>query len=305
MTLRVEGIWKSYGDHAVLRGVDLEIGSGEIYCLLGPNGSGKSTTLHIVAGLLPADRGQVLHEGQPLSDANRARLGFLPQGTALYPRLSCVETLRFFAGIYGVPTEDLHDRVETTIQATGLEPYRRTRAEALSGGWRQRLSLASSIVHRPNLLVLDEPTTGLDAEVRIQTWRLINSLADQGTSVFLTSHHLDEIEAHCHRVGILRGGQISNEGSPEELRRLIPAVEIAEIDLDDPPALLEVSREHGWSVQRRQDRWLLYLGNQMTLQELAQELSGLSLRSLSLRSVTLEDAFLKVTNDPESLAKVQ
>lgn len=298
MSLRLEGIWKSYGARPVLRGVDLEVGPEEIYCLLGPNGSGKSTALQIVAGLLAADRGQVLRESRRISNTPRSQLGFVPQEPALYPSLSCVETLRFFGGVYGVPRQDLKGRVEAVIGSAGLEPYREVRVETLSGGWRQRLSLAASLVHEPTLLVLDEPTTGLDVEVRGEIWWLISSLAHEGKSVFLSSHNLQEIEAHCHRVGILREGRVAAQGSPEELRHLVPAVEIAEIEVDDEPGLLAKCREAGWRLKERRGRWLLFLQTHTTLPELAQELANLSLRSLSLRPVTLEDAFLEVTSKP-------
>ena len=302
MILQLEGIWKNYGAHPVLQGTDLEVGPEEIYCLLGPNGSGKSTALHIVAGLLTADRGQVLEGGRKISNTTRSHLGFVPQEPALYPRLSCVETLRFFGGVNGVPRQDLKGRVEAVMSSTGLEPYREVRVQALSGGWRQRLSLAASLVHQPSLLVLDEPTTGLDVEVRGEIWRLIGSLADQGSSVFLSSHNLPEIEAHCHRVGILKGGRIAAQGSPEELRRLIPAVEIAEVDVKDGPAFVAKSKERGWELRESGDRWLLLLKSHTTLPELAQVLTDFSLRSLSLRPVTLEDAFLEVTSGPVSEA---
>jgi ABC-2 type transport system ATP-binding protein len=241
----------------------------------------------------------VLHEGRGITDATRARLGFAPQEPALYPQLSCVETLRFFGGVYGVPRRDLRDRVETVIRSTGLEPYRHVRARALSGGWRQRLSLAASLVHQPHLLVLDEPTAGLDVEVRHQVWHLIGSLADLGTSVILASHSLPEADAHCHRVGILIRGRIVAEGSPEDLRRIISAAEIAEVDVENAEGLLARSRKHGWGVRRRGERWLLLLGSPTTLPDLAQDLTGLQLRSLSLRPVTLEDVFLGVTGDAE------
>ncbi len=301
MNLRLEGVWKSYGARPVLQGIDLEVSPGEIYGLLGTNGSGKSTALQIMAGLLPPDRGRVLHGGRGVCDATRARLGFAPQEPALYPQLSCVETLRFFGGVYGVPRQELRGRVETAIRSTGLEPYRRVRTQALSGGWRQRLSLAVSLVHRPHLLVLDEPTTGLDVEVRQEVWQLVGSLADMGTSVVLASHSLEESEAHCHRVGILNGGRTAAEGSPGDLRRLIPAAEVAEVDVGDSEGLLARSRLHGWGVRRRGACWLLLLGSPTTLPELAQDLTGLRIRSLSLRSVTLEDVFVEVTRSPKPL----
>lgn len=299
MSLRVEGVYKNYGANPVLRGIDLEVVPGEIYGLLGPNGSGKSTALQVVAGLLPADSGQVTVGGQRLSNAARAGLGFVPQEPALYPRLSCVETLRFFGRVYGVTRRDLRTRVEIAIRSTGLEPYRAVRAQALSGGWRQRLSLAAALVHDPDLLVLDEPTTGLDIEVRYELWELIDSLADRGTSVLLASHSLEEAESHCHRIGILDEGRIAAEGSPQELRDLIPATEIAELEVEDTAALLARISERGWDVRRLGGHWLLLLPSRTTLPELAQEFSGLPLRSLSLRSVKLEDAFLQVTGGRE------
>lgn len=299
MSLRVEGVYKNYGANPVLRGIDLEVVPGEIYGLLGPNGSGKSTALQVVAGLLPADSGQVTVGGQRLSNAARAGLGFVPQEPALYPRLSCVETLRFFGRVYGVTRRDLRTRVEIAIRSTGLEPYRAVRAQALSGGWRQRLSLAAALVHDPDLLVLDEPTTGLDVAVRHELWELIDSLADRGTSVLLASHSLEEAESHCHRIGILDEGRIAAEGSPQELRDLIPATEIAELEVEDTAALLARISERGWDVRRLGGHWLLLLPSRTTLPELAQEFSGLPLRSLSLRSVKLEDAFLQVTGGRE------
>lgn len=297
MSLRIQGLLKAYGTRAVLRGIDLEVAPGEVYGLLGPNGSGKSTVLRIVVGLQGADGGRVTFDGARLSGAARGRLGFVPQEPALYPLLSSEETLRFFGRVYGVPRTSLPERVEIAIRATGLDAYRAVRAEALSGGWRQRLSLAVALVHGPGLLVLDEPTTGLDVEVRYEIWDLIGALADGGVSVLLASHNLAEAESHCHRVGILSEGRIVAEGSPEALRRLVPAAEIAEIAVEDSTALLARSGERGWDVQRRGMGWVLPLKARTALPDLARELSGLPLRSLSLRSVSLEDVFLEVVGE--------
>lgn len=315
MSLAIEGIWKGYGPRAVLRGLDLTVAPGEICGLLGPNGSGKSTAIQIVVGLLPPDRGRVTVGGQraagapvtagsragaggpPTSDAVRGRLGFVPQEPALYPNLSCVETLRFFGRVYGVPRKDLSSRVEATVRSTGLGPYCNVRTRALSFGWRQRLSLAAALVHEPEFLVMDEPTTGLDAEVRYQVWDLIRSLADRGTAVLLASHSLEETDAFCHRIGILEGGRIAAEGSPQELRHLVPAAEMAEVEVPDTEGFLTRAREHGWEVRRRGSRWLLLLEDRTTLPDLAGKLCGLPLRSLSLRPVNLEDVFLEITRE--------
>jgi len=315
VSLAIEGIWKGYGPRAVLRGLDLTVAPGEICGLLGPNGSGKSTAIQIVVGLLHPDRGRVTVGGQraagaevtpgsragaggpPPSRTVRARLGFVPQEPALYPTLSCVETLRFFGRVYGVPRTDLRRRVEATVRSTGLGPYRNLRARSLSVGWRQRLSLAAALVHEPEFLVMDEPTTGLDAEARYQVWDLIRSLAERGTAVLLASHSLEETDSYCHRIGILEGGRIAAEGSPRELRRLVPAAEMAEVELPDTEGFLTRAREQGWEVRRRGSRWLLLLKDRTTLPDLARKLSGLPLRSLSLRPVNLEDVFLEITGE--------
>lgn len=295
MSLRLEGVWKSYGTRPVLRGIELEVQPGEVYGLLGQNGCGKTTVLEIAAGLRSVDQGRVLVGGQPLSAAQRARLGFVPQHPALYPTLTCEETLRFYGRVYGVPRKLLEGRVEGAIRSACLGPYRSARAESLSGGWKQRLSLAAALVQEPELLILDEPVTGLDPEVRQDVWHVITSLAARGSAVILSTHGLDDTEAHCGRVGILSAGRIEAQGSPEALRRLIPATQIAELDADGVSELLGDGAERGWQLRRRGSRWCLLLKRRTTLQALAQELGGLQLRSLSLRSVNLEDAFLEVT----------
>lgn len=295
MRLQFEGVWKSYDVHPVLRGVDLEVQPGEVYGLLGRNGCGKSTVLEIAVGLRSADRGRVLVDGHALSAAQRARLGFVPQRPALYPALTCEETLRFYGRVYGVPQSLLGDRVENAMRSARLGPYRAARTESLSGGWRQRLSLAAALVHDPELLVLDEPATGLDTEVRRDVWQVIESLAGRGTAVILSTHGLDDTESHCRRVGILSEGRVTAQGSPEALKRMIPAAQVAELDGEGIPEFLGDGGRPGWSLRRRGDRWCLLLTTPTTLQRLAQELAGLRLRSLSLRPVSLEDAYLELT----------
>ncbi len=233
--------------------------------------------------------------GGPLSGKARERIGYVPQRAALYPRLSCDETLRFFGRVHNVAGGGLDAAVGRAIASTGLEPYQGTRVEALSGGWRQRLNVAVAIVHEPTLLVLDEPTTGLDVDVRYELWSLIDSLARRGTSVLLASHNLEKMESRCHRVGVLEEGKIAAEGSPKELHGLVPARVMAEIGLEEPEGLLARSRERAWDVRERGGRWLRYLATETTLTALAQELEGLPIRSLSLRAVSLEDVFLEIT----------
>jgi ABC-2 type transport system ATP-binding protein len=146
---------------------------------------------------------------------------------------------------------------------------------------------------------LDEPTTGLDVDVRYGLWSLIDTLARRGTSVLLASHSLEETESHCHRIGILDGGRIVAEGSLETLYRLVPARAVAEIGLEEPEGLLARGRERAWDVRQRGARWLRYLAKDTTLTSLARDLEGLPVRSLSVRAVSLEDAYLEVTRAPD------
>ena len=197
VALQIDSLFKRFGEQQVLNGFSLQVARGEVVGLLGPNGCGKSTVLNIICQLLQADAGQVQLMGQPMIEQSadvRARIGYCAQESALYPDLFPQENIQFFARLYGVPAEQRTARVAELMERFGLVPYAATRAGLLSGGWQQRLSLAVALVHRPELLVLDEPTVAVDVEARMDLWRLIEGLRDSGTTILLTSHHLAEAE---------------------------------------------------------------------------------------------------------------
>ncbi|NDE74351.1 MAG: ABC transporter ATP-binding protein, partial [Betaproteobacteria bacterium] len=203
--LQIDGVHKWFGSHQVLDGFSLNIEAGEIVGLLGPNGCGKSTVLNIVCQLLACDAGQVRMMGEPISELGhraRALIGLCAQDCALYPDLLPAENLHFFARLYGLSDRLRQQRVAELMNSFALEPFAATRVGKLSGGWRQRLHLAVSLVHRPKLLVLDEPTAAVDLLARMDLWRLIEGLRDSGTTILLTSHHLAEAERLCNRVAL-------------------------------------------------------------------------------------------------------
>jgi ABC-2 type transport system ATP-binding protein len=206
---------KSFGDLRALDGVSLRIRRREIYGLLGPNGSGKTTLIRCLVGLVRPDSGSVRVLGRSLPDLGvLGRVGYMTQAAALYPDLSVLENIRFFAAIYGTGAD-----VDEALQVVELEQRKHSIVAQLSGGMRTRLSLACAIVHRPELLLLDEPTVGVDPQLRAQLWDRFAAMAAAGTTIVVSSHVMDEAE-RCQRLGLVRLGRMLAEGSATELRRL-------------------------------------------------------------------------------------
>ncbi|GLY27672.1 ABC transporter ATP-binding protein [Kineosporia sp. NBRC 101731] len=215
LPIRVRGLAKRYGDLVAVRDLDLDVRAGEIFALLGPNGAGKTTTTEILEGFRERDGGEVSVLGQDPQQAGRAwraRIGIVLQTSNDYAELSVGELVGHFARYYPRPRD-----VDEVIQAVGLEPKRNTRVRALSGGQRRRLDVALGIVGSPDLLFLDEPTTGFDPQARRSFWELIRLLRDEGTTILLTTHYLDEAEQLAGRVGVIVGGRLIEVNTPAQL----------------------------------------------------------------------------------------
>jgi ABC-2 type transport system ATP-binding protein len=211
----VRGLVKRYGDVTAVGGVDVDIHAGEVFALLGPNGAGKTTTVEILEGYRRRDGGEVRVLGEDPERAGpdwRSRLGIVLQSTTESAELTVEELVRHFARYYPRPRDP-----DEVIAAVGLETKRRTRSTALSGGQRRRLDVALGIVGHPELLFLDEPTTGFDPEARRSFWELVRDLRRDGTTILLTTHYLDEAEALADRVGVIAGGRLIAADSPERL----------------------------------------------------------------------------------------
>lgn len=220
----MRGVHKRYGDNAVLDGLDLEVATGEVFALLGPNGAGKTTAVEILEGYRRADSGQITVLGCDPSDADRdflARIGIVLQQTTSFEMFTVRETVEMFASLFPSPYEG-----DEVIELVGLSPQRDQLAETMSGGQRRRLDVACGLVGRPELLFLDEPSTGLDPQARRAMWDLIRSLRSQGTTVLLTTHYLDEAEVLADRIGILINGSLQTVGPPDSIgeRESAPAL---------------------------------------------------------------------------------
>jgi ABC-2 type transport system ATP-binding protein len=299
--LRVAGLRKAYGDVIAVDGLDLTVAAGECFGLLGPNGAGKTTTIEICEGLTEPDTGEVEVLGRHWDRDERdlrERLGIQLQETQLAEKLTVEETVRLFRSFYARGRD-----VNEVIDVVQLGEKRSARVGKLSGGQKQRLALACAIVGDPELLFLDEPTTGLDPQSRRQLWDLIVELRASGRSVVLTTHYMDEAERLCDRVAIVDHGHVIALGTPRELIASLGAEHVVEFTVVDAPAGaldaealralngVKAAREHGgrWTLEVRE----LARAVPALLAELARR--GLTLGELATHSATLEDVFVSLT----------
>jgi ABC-2 type transport system ATP-binding protein len=274
--VRVRGLRKRYGEHEAVRGVDFEIAAGEVFGLLGPNGAGKTTTVEILEGYRTRDAGEVEVLGedpQRAGSAWRERLGIVLQSSSLYANLTPRESVRLFAGYYPRPRD-----VDEVIEIVGLAGKADARARTLSGGQKRRLDLALALVGDPDLIFLDEPTTGFDPQARRQAWDTIRALRSLGTTVLLTTHYLDEAEQLADRVAVIVNGEIIREGSPSELTSASPETEIR-------------YRRKGEEILERTTDPTRRL-HELTAAALER---GEQLEGLEVRRPTLEDVYLELT----------
>ncbi|MFN3412678.1 MAG: ATP-binding cassette domain-containing protein [Thermoanaerobaculum sp.] len=280
----------SYGAHKAVDGLSFTVQSGEVFGLLGPNGAGKTTTFLLLSGVFSPDRGEVRVCGaNPQLPSSRRLFGHAPQAIALYDGLSAEENLRFWGRLYGLQGKRLHARVEFCLDVAGLAPRRRQRVGSFSAGMKKRLNVAASILHDPKVVLLDEPTAGVDPQSRANLFAMIAQLKAEGKAVLFASHVLAEAEALCDRVVILDRGRTVAEGSLRELLATYggPFTITGEAEEKSPrPELPGL----GWEGSRFR---LVAAHPGQALQQL--EEAGVLVRHLELRSASLEEVFLRLT----------
>jgi ABC-2 type transport system ATP-binding protein len=228
--ISVEGLRKRYGDTQAVDGVTFEVARGEFYGILGPNGAGKTTTLEMIEGLREPDEGQALLLGEPSwprRPKTLHRIGVQLQASAFFERLTAREQIHTFASLYGVSGE----RADAMLDRVGLTEKAGTRENKLSGGQAQRLSIACALVHDPELVFLDEPTTGLDPQARRNLWDLLRAINEEGRTVVLTTHYMDEAETLCDRVAVMDHGRVLRVGPPADLIAELGAASLEDVFL--------------------------------------------------------------------------
>nr|WP_092069497.1 ABC transporter ATP-binding protein [Dendrosporobacter quercicolus]NSL47494.1 DenM [Dendrosporobacter quercicolus DSM 1736]SDL91811.1 ABC-2 type transport system ATP-binding protein [Dendrosporobacter quercicolus] len=242
--VEINNLFRRFGGFIAVNHISLKIKQGSIYGFLGPNGSGKSTTIRMLCGLLQPTAGEGKILGLDIirdSEAIKQKIGYMSQKFSLYDDLTVLENLKFYAGMYSLPRSTAKERIEDMLVLAGIKDRRHELAANLSGGWKQRLALSCSIIHRPSILFLDEPTGGVDPKSRRLFWDIIYQLAGQGTTVMVTTHFMDEAE-HCDMIGFMFEGKLIANEAPSRLKKLIPGV-LVRIDTAEPMQLLEQLEE--------------------------------------------------------------
>jgi len=290
--ITVRDVRKSYGDLRAVDGVTFEVGHGEFFGILGPNGAGKTTTLEIMEGLREPDGGEVTVLGLrpwPRNSALLPRIGVQLQATSFLERLTAREQLRTFADLYGLPPQ----RTDEMLEVVGLTSAAATRTEKLSGGQAQRLSIACALVHRPDMLFLDEPTGALDPQARRNLWDLLRAIAAEGHTVVLTTHHMDEAETLCQRVAIMDHGKILQIGAPAALVRDL--AHPVRISVASGTLAQDEARAIANGAQVADDGVSLTITTTEPAPILARLAERDALAGLQVTGASLEDVFLQLT----------
>ena len=300
--IQAKNVIKKFGDFTAIEGINLNVPKGSIYGFLGPNGCGKSTTIRVLTGLLSPTSGEVDVLGLEIprqSELLRLKIGYMTQKFSLYDDLTVKENLQFIGQIFGMPSRALKQRIDEQLDIYGLDQRRNQRVGGMSGGQKQRLSLAAATMHNPELLFLDEPTSAVDPENRREFWEQLFDLSDQGTTILITTHYMDEAE-RCHRLAIMESGVIRADGEPEQLMAEmgVNIVEVRSPHLRQLKSKLLEKSEVRTAAQIG-IRLRVLIRNQVTnpIQWLVNNFPELKDAEMNLARPSLEDVFVTVTGE--------
>jgi ABC-2 type transport system ATP-binding protein len=300
--IRAEKLVRRFGDFTAVDHVSLQVRAGEIFGLLGANGAGKSTLIHMLTGILPPTEGSGEVAGQPLGKASRQvrqRIGYMSQQFSLYPQLSVLENLRLFGRIYGLRRRQLQQRIEWGLDWTGLVTDKNEAAGRLPLGKRQRLALLAAILHEPEVLFLDEPTSGVDPLGRQQFWGLLHTLVrEEGVALLVTTHAMNEAE-NCHNLALMRQGRVVASGSPRQLRSMVRSRfgQVYALRVDDTARALATLRQRGWlAFAQGREVHVFVAGDDAALGRLKAQLEEACsvIRAIERVEPTMEEVFVSM-----------
>jgi len=299
--LVVEGLTVRYGEFLAVDGLNFQVEEGEILGMLGPNGAGKTTTIKTILGLLPFEGRVEIAGGTPGSLEVRRKIGYMPQNFSLYQNLTVEENLRFFAAIYGVAKGEVERRIGELLKIAELLNRKDELVKNLSRGMKQRLMLICSMIHDPEILILDEPTAGVDPPLRRAFWEHFRELNEEGKTILVTTHYMDEAE-NCHRLIVMRSGRKIAEGNADEIKRRALGGELIIIDSTRNREALQILRDAGFDSKIIEDKIAVIVDS--SARRLPEVIDVLKKRDVSVsyaetRKLTLEDAFLKFVSEDD------
>ncbi len=300
--IKVTRLNKHFGNLKALNNIDLSIKKGEIFGLLGPNGAGKSTLINILSSVLKADSGTVFLNGKDLN-SNRTScknsIGIVPQEISLYDNFSAYDNLLFFGKLYGIKTKELKKRIDEILQLIGLEDRKNDLVKTYSGGMKRRINIAAAILHQPKILLMDEPTVGVDPQSRNQIFELVETLNKNGMTIIYTTHYMEEVERLCTTIAIMDKGNIITQGSLEELQNQSKAKEKLEI------TFTEITTEHKKTLSANCNYPIIFTDNKMQVFcDIKKDINDLIAMCIAMKlhiigifqeKITLETIFLELT----------
>jgi ABC-2 type transport system ATP-binding protein len=299
--LEVIALRKCFGETVAVKDATFCVGRGMCYGLLGPNGAGKTTTISIITGTVDADGGKVTLDGETVSSSNpgpKQKIGYVPQEIALYAEINAVDNLRFFGALYGLKGQHLENRIEYGLELTGLADRAKEPVAVYSGGMKRRLNIAAALLHEPELIVLDEPTAGVDPQSRNAIFDALTELVSNGKTLLYTTHYMEEVERLCHRVAIMDNGSVVADESLVGMRKLLPQRNEVVVELEHaPPNAIDALPG---SISHSLDGATLTLEVEDLNLDLPRALLalnhlGLRYQSVKTRQGTLEEVFLHLT----------
>ena len=301
--IRIEHLSKAFDSIKAVDNISLEINKGEIFGFLGPNGAGKTTTISIISGLLKPDSGKIIVDSLDLErnlQSIKKMMGVVPQDMAFYEELSAKENLLFWGKLHGVKRKILEERIHTYLETTGLLGRENDPLKKYSGGMKRRINLIIGLIHQPKLLLLDEPTIGIDIQTRLNIFKLIKQASSQGTTILYTTHNLQEAEELCHRIAIMDHGKILAKGTLEELIQIVGEKDIIIISgnfsVDQGRKITAVFKE-ATVLSLKEGKIILSLEASKKMPLLLEEFfkQGIGIDDISIKQPNLESVFLKLT----------
>jgi len=299
--IQVTNLSKSYGDIKAVNDISFEITKGEIFGLLGPNGAGKSTTLNMMSTVVKNDTGTIVIDGLDVknnSEKSKRLIGVVPQEISLYEDLSAYQNLLFWGNLYGIPSKELKERIDKTLELIGLLDRKKDPIKTYSGGMKRRINIAAALLHQPKVLFMDEPTVGIDPQSRNHIFEVIETLNKQGMTIIYTTHYMEEVERLCDRIAIIDSGKIVAQGTQSELADLVNAKESIQLEFDflSEQHVNELKESLQYPMKQSENKLLI----EVTVKELTKVITAcnelqLSINDIQLNKVNLEAIFLSLT----------